>query len=193
MSNCARHNAAVTNVTELLERWNQGDQDALAELMPLVYGELRRLAEHYMRHEQTGHTLQPTALVHEAYLKLAGAADAQFNNRVHFYGAAAQAMRRILIDHARRGLANKRGQRPMVLSLDGIDQGIEVRHELVDLDAALTKLAAQAERAARVVELRYFGGLSIEETAQVLDIAPATVKRQWTFARAWLHRELYGA
>jgi len=183
----------VATVTELLARWNQGDQNALAELMPLVYGELRRLADHYMRHEQTGHTLQPTALVHEAYLRLAGATHAQFNSRVHFYGAAAQAMRRILVDHARRGLANKRGQRPVVLSLDGIDAGVEVRHELVDLDAALTKLSGHAERAARVVELRYFGGLSIEETAQVLDIAPATVKRQWTFARAWLHRELHGA
>jgi RNA polymerase sigma factor (TIGR02999 family) len=183
----------VTNVTELLARWSQGDQDALAELMPLVYGELRRLAEHYMRREQTDHTLQPTALVHEAYLRLAGATQAQFNSRVHFYGAAAQAMRRILVDHARRGLANKRGQRPIVLSLDDVDAGVEMRHELVDLDTALTKLTAQAERAARVVELRYFGGLSIEETAQVLDIAPATVKRQWTFARAWLYRELHGA
>jgi RNA polymerase sigma factor (TIGR02999 family) len=183
----------VTKVTELLDRWNRGDQDALAELMPLVYGELRRLAEHYMRSEQTGHTLQPTALVHEAYLRLAGATEVQFNNRVHFYGAAAQAMRRILVDHARRQWASKRGQRPVVLSLDGVEAGVELRPELVDLDDALTRLAAQAERAARVVELRYFGGLTIEETAQVLDIAPATVKRQWTFARAWLHRELHGA
>ena len=185
-----RHNVPVTNVTELLLRWNQGDQGALAELMPLVYGELRRLAGHYMRNEQTGHTLQPTALVHEAYLRLAGTAQTQFNSRVHFYGAAAQAMRRVLVDHARRELAGKRGLRPIVLSLDGIDKGVEVRHELVDLDAALTKLAVQAERAARVVELRYFGGLSIDETAEVLDISPATVKRQWMFARAWLHREL---
>lgn len=182
----------MTNVTELLARWSQGDQEALAELMPLVYGELRRLAEHYMRHEQAGHTLQPTALVHETYLRLAGTTNTQFNSRVHFYGAAAQAMRRILVDHARRALANKRGQRPIVLSLDGIDAGVEVRQELVELDAALTKLAAHSERAARVVELRYFGGLSIEETSEVLAIAPATVKRQWTFARAWLHRELNG-
>ena len=186
----ARHNARVTNVTELLVRWSRGDQDAFAELMPLVYGELRRLAEHYMQHEHTGHTLQPTALVHEAYLRLAVTSQTHFNSRAHFYGAAAQAMRRILVDHARRELAGKRGQRPLVLSLDGIDAGVEMRHELVDLDVALTKLAAHAERAARVVELRYFGGLSIDETAEVLDIAPATVKRQWTFARAWLRREL---
>ena len=188
----AGHNARVTNVTELLERWSQGDQDAFAELMPLVYSELRKLAEHYMQREQTGHTLQPTALVHEAYLRLAGSAHAQFNSRVHFYGAAAQAMRRVLVDHARRGLASKRGKRPIVLSLDGIDAGDEGQEELIELDAALTKLAAQAEHAARVVELRYFGGLSIAETAEVLDIAPATVKRHWTFARAWLHRELNG-
>jgi RNA polymerase sigma factor (TIGR02999 family) len=180
----------VANVTELLARWNRGDLDALTELMPLVYGELRRLAEHYMRREEAGHTLQPTALVHEAYLRLAGEGSGQFNNRVHFYGAAAQAMRRILVDHARRAMASKRGQRPIVLSLDTIDVGVEARYELVDLDAALTKLAAQAPRAARTVELRFFGGLSIDETAEVLDIAPATVKRHWTFARAWLHHEL---
>ena len=184
---------AVANVTELLARWNQGDLDALTELMPLVYGELRRLAEHYMRREETGHTLQPTALVHEAYLRLAGDGGGQYNNRTHFYGAAAQAMRRILVDHARRELASKRGQRPIVFSLDTIDVGVEARHELVELDAALTKLAAQAPQATRTVELRYFGGLSINETAEVLDVAPATVKRHWTFARAWLHRELNGA
>jgi RNA polymerase sigma factor (TIGR02999 family) len=180
----------VTKVTELLARMNRGDRDALAELMPLVYGELRRLAEHYMRSEQTGHTLQPTALVHEAYLRLAGTTHGQYNNRAHFYGAAAQAMRRILVDHARRGQAHKRGQNPIVVSLASTDVGVEVRPELVDLDGALTKLEAEAPRPARVVELRYFGGLSIDETAEVLAISPATVKRHWLFARAWLHREL---
>jgi RNA polymerase sigma-70 factor (ECF subfamily) len=154
----------VTNVTELLARWNRGDRDALAELMPLVYGELRRLAEHYMRQERSGHTLQPTALVNEAFLRLAGTTDGRFNNRVHFYGAAAQAMRRVLVDHARRAQAHKRGENPIGLSLDSIEAGVDVRHELVDLDAALTKLAAQAPQPARVVELRYFGGLSIEDT-----------------------------
>ncbi len=190
MARRAGHNLRVSNVTELLERWSQGDNDAFAELMPLVYGELRRLAEHYMQREHTDHTLQPTALVHEAYLRLARSTHAQFNSRVHFYGAAARAMRRVLVDHARRGLAHKRGQRPVVLSLDGIDASVVGQQELVDLDAALTKLAAQSERAARVVELRYFGGLSIAETAELLDISPVTVKRQWNFARAWLHREL---
>ena len=179
----------MTNVTELLARWNRGDRTALEELMPLVYGELRQLAEHYMRREASGHTLQPTALVNEAYLRLAGTTQARFSNRAHFYGAAAQAMRRVLVDHARRASAQKRGQDPIVLSLDSID-AVDVRHELVDLDVALTKLAEHAPQPARVVELRYFGGLSIEDTAEVLDVSPGTVKRHWTFARAWLHREL---
>lgn len=183
----------VANVTELLGRWNRGDRDALTELMPLVYGELRRLAEHYMRQERSGHTLQPTALVNEAFLRLAGTTDGRFNNRVHFYGAAAQTMRRVLVDHARRAQAHKRGENPIVLSLDAIDAGVEVRHELVDLDAALTRLAAHAPQPAKVVELRYFGGLSIEDTAEVLDVSAGTVKRHWTFARAWLHRELNSA
>ena len=184
------YNSRVTNVTELLAQWNDGDREALTQLMPLVYGELRQLADHYMRREDADHTLQPTALVHEAYLRLVGTTSGRFASRAHFYGAAAQAMRRILVDHARRGLTHKRGQRPIVLSLDTMELGVELRQELVDLDAALTKLAAEAPRAARTVELRYFGGLSIDETAEVLAIAPATVKRHWTFARAWLHREL---
>ena len=170
------YNARVTDVTDLLARWNQGDRDALASLMPLVYGELRRLAEHYMSHEQTGHTLQPTALVHEAYLRLAGTTTTQFNNRVHFYGAAAQAMRRILVDHARRGLASKRGHRPILLSLDGVDAGIEVREELVQLDAALTKLATQAERAAREARLQSSAESSSSVTA--LDIWPVQSLRE---------------
>jgi len=182
----------VGSVTELLERWNRGDRDALSELMPHVYGELRQLAEYYMRREQIDHTLQPTALVHEAYMRLAGTTQGQFKNRVHFYGAAAQVMRRVLVDHARRGQASKRGRNPVLLSLESIDAGVEVRHELVDLDAALTRLAAAAPQPARVVELRYFGGMSIDETAEFLDVAPATVKRHWAFARAWLHRELHG-
>ena len=180
----------MPNVTDLLARWNRGDRAALEELMPLVYSELRQLAEHYMRKEPSDHTLQPTALVNEAYLRLAGTTQARFTNRVHFYGAAAQAMRRVLVDHARRTQAQKRGQDPVVVSLDTIDAGVDVRHELVDLDAALTKLAEHAPQPARVVELRYFGGLSIEDTAEVLDVSPGTVKRHWTFARAWLHREL---
>lgn len=184
---------AVNDVTDLLARWHRGDRDAFAELMPLVYGELRRLAEHYMRLEHADHTLQPTALVHEAYLRLVGSERQAFNNRVHFYGAAAQAMRRILVDHARRRRAQKRGDDPAMVSLESIGAGVDVRHDLVALDEALTRLAAMAPRPAQVVELRFFGGLSIDETAAALGVAPATVKRHWAFARAWLHRSLSSA
>ena len=182
--------AIVSDVTDLLARWHDGDRDAMAEMMPLVYGELRQLAQHYMHREQGDHTLQPTALVHEAYLRLVGNARGRFNNRMHFYGAAAQAMRRILVDHARRRRAQKRGDDPAMVSLDSVEAGVDLRRDLVALDEALTQLAAEAPQPARVVELRYFGGLSIDETAEALGIAPATVKRYWTFARAWLHRAL---
>jgi RNA polymerase sigma factor (TIGR02999 family) len=180
----------VSDVTELLARWHRGDREALAELMPIVYGELRRLALRYMRGEQVDHTLQPTALVHEAYLRLVGTDRQPFNNRVHFYGAAAQAMRRVLVDHARRRRAQKRGDDPAMVSLDAMDVGVDMRQDLVALDEALTQLAALAPQPARVVELRYFGGLSIDETAEALGVAPATVKRHWVYARAWLHRAL---
>ena len=182
------------DITRVLARWRKGDSRALDELTPLVYDELRDLAEHYMRLERGDHTLQPTALVHEAYLRLTGARRPRFENRVHFYGAAAQAMRRILVDHARRRLAQKRGEAPALVNLDEADTvGIDLRLDLVALDEALTSLAAIAARPARVVELRYFGGLSIDETAAVLDVAPATVKRHWAFARAWLYRALCAA
>ena len=180
----------MKDVTQLLARWSRGDRDALAELMPLVYGELRRLAEHYMRQEQRDHTLQPTALVHEAYMRLAGSTAGHFNNRLHFYGAAAQAMRRILVDHARRRHAGKRGQNPVMVDLDGISVGVDLREDLVALDDALERLAAAAPQPARVVELRYFGGMSIDEIAEALAVSPATVGRHWAFARAWLHRAL---
>jgi RNA polymerase sigma factor (TIGR02999 family) len=182
------------DITGLLRRWRDGDPRALEELTPLVYDELHRLAAPYMRHERSDHTLQPTALVHEAFLRLTGLRRADFQNRVHFYGAAAQVMRRILVDHARRHRAAKRGRGDTVLELDeAIAVGIDLRDDLVHLDEALQQLTVVAERPARVVELRYFGGLSIEETAAVLDIAPATVKRHWAFARAWLHRALSAA
>jgi RNA polymerase sigma factor (TIGR02999 family) len=182
------------DITTLLARWRAGDTGALEELTPLVYAELRDLAEHYMRQEQGDHTLQPTALVHEAYLRLAGVRAPKFENRVHFYGAAAQVMRRILVDHARRRRATKRGSGAVVVALDDVDiAGITPDLDLVALDEALTNLAAVAPRAARVVELRYFGGLSVVESAEVLDVAPITVKRQWAFARAWLHRALESA
>jgi RNA polymerase sigma factor (TIGR02999 family) len=178
------------DVTELLARWNRGDRAALTELMPIVYGELRRLAGHYMNREQSDHTLQPTALVHEAYLRLAKSRNGGFNNRVHFYGAAAQAMRRILVDHARLRGADKRGRDAVVLNLADIDIAVDLDQDLVALDDALKRLTLIAPRPAQVVELRYFGGMTIEEVAELLDVAPVTVKRHWAFARAWLHRAL---
>jgi RNA polymerase sigma factor (TIGR02999 family) len=180
----------VNHVTELLARWSGGDREALVELMPLVYGELRDLAEHYMGREQPDHTLQPTALVHEAYLRLAGTNAGQFNNRVHFYGAAAQAMRRVLVDAARKRQARKRGRSPVLVDLDSVSVGVDLREDLVALDDALERLAAVAPLPARVVELRYFGGLSVADIAASLDVSPATVGRYWTFARAWLYRSL---
>jgi RNA polymerase sigma factor (TIGR02999 family) len=179
------------DVTQLLERWQEGDPDALPELTPLIYAELHKLARHYMRTERSGHTLQPTALVNEAYLRLTGAPSGKFKNRVHFYGAAAQVMRRILVDHARQHRAAKRNSGELAASLDeAAHVGVNLELDLVAVDEALTKLAKTAAAPAQVVELRYFGGLSIEETADYLSISPTTVKRHWSFARAWLHRAL---
>ena len=179
------------DVTDLLARWRQGNSEALAELMPLVYGELRDLAARYMERERSSHTLQPTALVHEAYMRLAQVRDAGFNNRVHFYGAAARAMRRILVEHARQRGAAKRGSNPAVVPLDeAAHVGIDLRLDLPAMDEALERLAAQAPRQAQVVELRYFGGMSVDDVAEFLGLGPATVKRDWAFARAWLHRAL---
>ncbi len=181
----------MANVTDLLERWSRGDGDALRELMPLVYDELHQLAGHYLRHERPDHTLQPTALVHEAYLRLVGQREAGFRNRAHFYGAAAQAMRRILVDHARRHRAAKRGSGVTPATFDeAAEVGIDLRLDIVALDDVLTRLAAIAPKPARVVELRFFGGLSIDEAAECLDVGPATIKRHWAFARAWLARAL---
>lgn len=181
----------MDDVTRLLARWHDGEPGALGELMPLVYQELHKLASHYLRHERADHTLQPTALVHEAYLRLTGVRQADFQNRVHFFGAAAQAMRRILVDHARRRRASKRGDGDRRVDLDeALNVGIDVRLDLVALDEALDQLAIVAPQPARVVELRCFGGLSIEESAAFLDVSPATVKRHWSFARVWLYRAL---
>jgi RNA polymerase sigma factor (TIGR02999 family) len=180
----------MAEVTELLARWSEGDAQALEQLMPVVYGELYQLARLQMRRERPDHTLQPTALVHEAYMRLISGRDATFENRTHFYGAAARAMRRILVDHARHRNALKRAPPIGRLPLDEGPPNVDLQLDLVALDRALEGLAAIAANAAQVVELRYFGGLSIEETAAVLGIAPATVKRHWTFARAWLHRAL---
>jgi RNA polymerase sigma-70 factor (ECF subfamily) len=183
----------MTDVTTRLARWNDGDEEALRELLPLVYEELHRLAEHYMLRERAAHTLQPTALVHEAYLRLANIRQAKFVNRSHFYGAAAQAMRRILVEHARQRQAAKRGGGEIVVSfVDEAVASLDTRSDLLALDDALTRLAAVAPRPAKVVELRYFAGMSIDEVAEIFGVSSATVKRHWTFARAWLHRALGG-
>ena len=180
------------DVNSLLRAWSDGDQLALALLMPIVHGELRRLAHHYMRRERAGHSLQTTALVNEAYLRLVDYKRMHWQNRAHFIAAAAQAMRRILVDHARRHNL-KRGAGAEHVSLDG-DAVIcrDRSDDFVSLDEALTGLAERAPRKAKVVELRFFGGLSVEETAEVLRVSPITVMREWKSAKAWLYRELTG-
>ena len=178
-------------VTNLLIELKNGNRDAESRLMPLVYGELRRLAGLYMRGERPGHTLQATALVHEAYLRLVGHEDVDWQNRAHFFGVAANLMRRILVDHARAKQAKKRGGGDQKVSLD---QAVLVRPEAPEqflaLDEALERLAKRDPRQARIVELRYFGGLSEEEAAEVLEVSVRTVKRDWSVARAWLYQQL---
>ncbi len=182
-----------TQVTQLLIRYGAGDPKAVEALLPAVYQELKRLAQAYMRRENSQHTLQATALVHEAYLKLIDQHSVQWKNRAHFFGVAAQIMRRILVDHARSKHADKRGGKDVRVAFDEAmhaKKSESVDADLLALDAALERLAAIDPRQAQVVELRYFGGLSIEETAEVLKTSPATVKRDWTMAKAWLHREV---
>ena len=179
------------DVTGLLQAWVGGDAAALDRLVPIVYDELHRQAQRYLRRENPGHTLQTTALVHEAYLRLVDQREARWQNRAQFFGVAAQVMRRILVDHARRHQAAKRGGSAVPVPLEEGEvaaRGSDV--DLVALDDALTRLAAVDPQQARVVELRYFTGLGIEETAEALGISPATVKREWAMARAWLKREL---
>ena len=181
-------------VTRLLLDWSGGNQQALQELLPLIYDELRRLAHNFLYTERPGHTLQTTALVHEAYLKLIDQRDARWQNRAHFFAIAAQAMRRILIDSARKHVALKRGRGGEKLSLDeAASISIEPDTDLLALDEALTALARFDSDQSRIVELRYFGGLTIEETAEVLKTSPATVKREWTMARAWLYQAMAGS
>ena len=178
-------------VTRILQAWGKGDQQALDQLMPLVYGELRRIARQRLRRERPDHTLQPTALVHEAYLRLVDQRGATWQNRAQFFGVAAQLMRRILVDHARRHQAAKRGGSALKVTWDdAVIPAKERAEELVAVDEALSRLAEMDPRQGRVVELRLFSGLTVEETAEVLDISPATVKREWTAARAWLSREI---
>jgi len=188
-----RRMSSPREFTQTLQRSRHGDRAALDELLPAVYDEMRRLAGGYLRRERSGHTLQATALAHEAFLRLVGQREVAWQDRAHFMGLAAQAMRRILADYARRRKADKRGDDPARVTLDRIELAApEDDVDADDLDAALEKLAALDERQARLVELRFFGGLTIDETADVLGISPATVKRDWTLARAWLHRELKG-
>jgi RNA polymerase sigma factor (TIGR02999 family) len=182
----------MSDVTELLSRWNAGDGGALRELIGVVHGELRQLAGSLLRHERADHTLQATDLVHEAYLRLTGLREMPLEGRRHFYGAAAEAMRRILVDHARTRGRQKRGGPDVVkVPLEfALNTPIDLRMDFERLDEALTELASLAPMKARVVELRYFVGLSIQETADVMEISPATVKRHWEFARAWLYNAL---
>ena len=180
-----------TEISQLLIEWGRGDQEALDRLMPLVYDELRRLATRHLRRERPDHTLQTTALVHEAYLALVGQRQANWQNRAQFFAIAAQLMRRILVDYARSHRAAKRGGDYIKLSLDeAAALPDEKSAELLALDEALDRLAAVDPQQSRVVELRVFGGLSVEETAAALDISPRTVKREWSMAKAWLHQQL---
>jgi RNA polymerase sigma factor (TIGR02999 family) len=181
------------DVTKLLARWNQGEIAARDALIPLVYDELRRVARRNLAGQPSGHTLQATALVHEAYLRLVRRDSANFQNRVHFFAMAAQMMRQILIDHARKAVAAKRGGRAVTVSLEESEvaspestAGID----LIALDDAMNQLAVLDPRQSRIVELRFFGGLSIEETAEAVEISPATAKREWATARVWLHRTI---
>jgi RNA polymerase sigma factor (TIGR02999 family) len=184
------------DVTQLLVAWGDGDAAAFERLVPIVYDELRRLARSYIVREGSGNTLQPTALVHEAYLKLIDQRRVQWKNRAHFFGVAAQAMRRILVDRGRARIAAKRGGRAVRIPIDGVSiddvvaGGESDPATLLALDSALTRLSQLDPTHGRLVELRYFGGLTIEETAHVLGTSPGTVKREWRVARAWLNREL---
>ena len=177
-----------SEVTQLLKDWSSGDSTALDRLIPIVYDELRAVATRYLRRERQDHTLQPTALVNEAYLRLIDQKQVQWQNRAHFVGVAAQMMRRILVDHARNHNRAKRGGGARKVSLDeAVALSGERAHELVELDEALAALARFDERKSRVVEMRYFGGLSVEETAEVLNVSEITVARDWKLAKAWLY------
>ncbi len=179
------------DLTGLLVEWGSGRREALDELMPLVYPELERLARSYLRRERADHTLQTSALIGEAYLRLVDQDRVQWQNRGHFFGICAQMMRRILVDHARRHKAAKRpSAHPRITYDDQAGPGLAPDVDVLDLHEALNKLAEIDPRQARVVELRYFGGLTIEETAAAMEIAPSTIKREWATAKAWLHREL---
>lgn len=178
-------------ITRLLAGWSRGDRAAFDQLVPVVYEELHRIAGQRLQHERLNHTLQPTALVHEAYLKLIDQRQPHWRNRAHFFAIAATLMRRILVDHARSRAADKRGEGVPAISLEEVDVSApEPQMDIVALDQALERLASIDPRQSRLVELRYFGGLSIEETAKVLGISPTTISREWSSAKAWLYREM---
>lgn len=177
-------------VNDLLAKWQGGDEEGLRAVLPLVYNELRRLAHHYLQQERPGHILQSTALVHEVYLKLAKDGPPSFENRAHFFAVAAQLMRQVLVDYARARRTAKRNAGYRVTWDDAITWARKKTPDLIALDDALNELAKLDAQQSRIVELRFFGGLSIAETAQILALSPATVKREWTSARAWLHREI---
>jgi RNA polymerase sigma factor (TIGR02999 family) len=182
---------SAREVTQLLTEWRNGDQAALEKLMPIVYDELRRIAHRYMRRERPGHTLQTTALVNEAYLRLVGRREIEFQNRAHFFAAAAQVMRRLLVDYARgRKYAKRGGDRIQVTLDEAVGSSKGQPAEVLALHEALEKLATVDRRKSQLVELRYFGGMSVEETAEVLGVSGITVKREWLKAKAWLYREI---
>ena len=183
--------SSAHSVTQLLEQWNHGDREALDKLMPLIYEELRKMARRYMTQQNPGHTLQTTALIHEAYLRMVNQKEKHFENRAHFFGVAAQAMRHILVDYARARGTDKRGRGVRAVSLEEAALVTPERAgELVAFDEALKELEQLSKRQSRVVELRYFGGLTVDETATVLKVSPETVMRDWTMAKTWLHRAL---
>jgi len=184
-------NAPEPDLTLLLKQWGKGDRDALETLMPLVYQQLQRIARHYMRGERDGHTLESSALVHEAFLRLIDQKDIDWQNRAHFFGIASQMMRRILVDHARKRRAAKRDGVVYRLSVaEPIIPVLEREPDLLALDEAIDGLAALDPEQARVVELRFFGGLTIDETAEAMGTSPATVKREWATAKLWLGRQI---
>ena len=187
------HNATRTDATQILKEWSEGDKDATARLMPLIYEELRRRAAEYLRHERPDHTLQATALVHEAYLKLIDQNRVDWKSRAHFCGVAAQLMRRVLLEHARGHNAEKRGGKLEKLYLDETHELSDERaHDLIALDDALKSFTSTYPREGEVVELKFFGGLAANEIAEVLDVSQKTVLRDWNFAKLWLRCELAG-
>jgi RNA polymerase sigma factor (TIGR02999 family) len=188
----SRPGPGSSDVTGLLVEWSRGDKEALARLLPLIYDECRRIASRQLRHEHRHHTLDPTALVHEAYLRLVDQRQASWENRSQFFGVVAQVMRRILVDHARARYAKKRGGTAVLVSLEAAAEASPDPQvaDILAIDEALERLAARDPDQVRIIELRFFAGLSVEETADVLARSPRTVKREWRLAKAWLYREL---